>query len=66
MITLCKITGTIALIHSIVTFAILAYFRVPTELFIVFVLAVEFAIGIVMFIRHNNSLWKSLFTKAQL
>lgn len=22
--------------------------------------------GIVMFIRHNNSLWKSLFTKAQL
>ena len=51
MITLCKITGTIALIHSIVTFAILAYFRVPTELFIVFVLAVEFAIGIVMFIR---------------
>ena len=51
MITLCKITGTIALIHSIVTFAILAYFRVPTELFMVFVLAVEFAIGILMFIR---------------
>ena len=51
MITLCKITGTIALIHSIVTFAILAYFRIPTELFIVFVLAVEFAIGILMFIR---------------
>ena len=51
MLILCKITGTIALIHSIVTFAILAYFRVPTELFIVFVLAVEFAIGIVMFIR---------------
>lgn len=51
MITLCKITGTIALIHSIVTFAVFAYFRVPTELFMVFVLAVEFAIGILMFIR---------------
>ena len=51
MLILCKIMGTIALIHSIITFAFFAYYRVPTELFIVFVLAVEFAIGIVMFIR---------------
>ena len=51
MLILCKIMGTIALIHSIITFAFFAYYRVPTELFIVFLLTVEFAIGILMFIR---------------
>ena len=51
MLILCKIMGTIALIHSIITFAFFAYYRVPTELFIVFLLTVEFSIGILMFIR---------------
>ncbi len=50
MITLMKIVGSFALFHSIASIFFLMYFKYPIDLFMFFIFAFEFAIGILLFI----------------
>ena len=50
MITFKKIVGVFALFHSIASVILLMYFKYPIDLFMFFIFATEFAIGIMMFI----------------
>ena len=50
MVTFMKIVGVFALFHSITSVILLIYFKYPIDLFMFFIFATEFAIGIMMFI----------------
>ena len=50
MITFMKVVGVFALFHSITSVILLMYFKYPIDLFMFFIFAVEFAIGIMMFV----------------
>tara|TARA_R100000306_G_scaffold36350_1_gene36616 strand:- start:69 stop:290 length:222 start_codon:yes stop_codon:yes gene_type:complete len=50
MITFMKVVGVFALFHSITSVILLMYFKYPIDLFMFFIFATEFAIGIMMFI----------------
>ena len=50
MITFMKIVGVFALFHTITSVILLMYFKYPIDLFMFFIFATEFAIGIMMFI----------------
>ena len=50
MITFMKVVGVFALFHSITSIILLMYFKYPIDLFMFFIFAVEFAIGVMMFI----------------
>ena len=50
MITFMKVVGVFALFHSITSVILLMYFKYPIDLFMFFIFATEFAIGITMFI----------------
>ena len=50
MITFMKVVGVFALFHSITSVILLMYFKYPIDLFMFFIFAVEFAIGVMMFI----------------
>ena len=45
-----KVVGVFALFHSITSIIFLMYFKYPIDLFMFFIFAVEFAIGVMMFI----------------
>ena len=54
MKTIMKIIGVCALVHSIGTTGFFILFEVPTKLFIVFILSIEFAIGILFLMLVKN------------